>query len=62
MRRRDYLIEIVQLLGALLAIVGAWIISRGLALMLIGSVITAIGTLAERSMLNGSGRTIRAKD
>ena len=58
MRKRDYLIELSQLFGAILAVIGAWIISRGLALMLIGSVITAIGTLAERSALNGSGRTI----
>lgn len=47
--------ELTQLLGAIIAIVGAGIINTGLALMLFGIIMAAIGTLAERSMSDGSG-------
>lgn len=48
-----FLVELTQLIGAIVMIIGAWVINWGFGILVLGALVTAIGTLVERS-LDGS--------
>lgn len=54
--------EVVQLIGAVLVIVGLWLITPALAYIGAGAGFLAVGTMVERGLPNGPGRIARSED